>query len=364
MRTIKKTQETRGQKLKSISAMALALFGLKTRHGGNFSEAERAASGADQRCSATEAHARQMCDAAKTHSSARRKSSLKRLMRLAPLPAMLLLAGCDGFPLLNPHGPIGLSERDLIFLAFGLMLIVVIPVIALTIYFAWRYRSTNTEATYRPDWSYSGKIEAVMWLIPCCIVAVLGTVAWTSSHRLDPYKPIDNGVKPIHIQAVSMDWKWLFIYPDLGIATVNQVAFPKGVPVDFSLTSSGVMNSFFIPQLGGQIYTMAGMRTKLHLVADKTGSYDGISANYSGGGFSDMTFKALSMTSQDFDAWVKEVEGAKGKLDVAHYKALNKPSENVPVTYFSSVTPDLFKDILHKCFVGAGNDCMTADARE
>ncbi|HET7345830.1 MAG TPA: ubiquinol oxidase subunit II [Acidobacteriaceae bacterium] len=275
---------------------------------------------------------------------------------------MLLLSGCNGFSLINSGGPIGSTERDLIFLAIALMLIVVVPVIVLTIYFAWRYRASNTEAAYTPDWGFSGKIELGMWLIPCCIVAVLATVAWISAHRLDPYKPIDTAVKPVHIEAVSMDWKWLFIYPDLHVATINQVAFPKGVPVDFSLTSSDVMNSFFIPQLGGQIYTMAGMKTKLHLIASKVGSYDGLSANFSGGGFSGMHFKALAMTQRDFGNWVQKVRNSSSKLNVDRYMALSKSSKDVPVTYFSSVKQGLFHDILHQCFVGGSNDCLTADA--
>ncbi|TAN02202.1 MAG: ubiquinol oxidase subunit II [Rhizobiaceae bacterium] len=285
-----------------------------------------------------------------------------RLWRLAPLPAMLLLSGCNGFSLINPAGPVGLTERNLIFLATILMLIVVVPVIVLTIYFAWRYRSTNTQAVYTPDWGFSRRIELGMWLIPCCIVAVLATVTWISAHDLDPYKPIDPAMKPVRIETVSMDWKWLFIYPDLHIATVNQVVFPKGVPVAFDLTSNGVMNSFFIPQLGGQIYTMAGMKTKLHLIASRVGSYNGLSANFSGGGFSGMHFKALAMTPQDFRNWVQKVRKSGSKLDVDRYMALSKPSKDVPVTYFSSVKPDLFHDILHQCFVGGSDDCLSADA--
>lgn len=288
-----------------------------------------------------------------------------RFFRIAPLALVpFALSGCDGFTVLNPHGQIGMDERSIIYLATGLMLIVVVPVIVMTFLFAWRYRASNTNATYAPDWSHSNKIEAVVWLVPCVIVAVLATVTWTSSHELDPYKPIASAKKPITIEAVSMNWKWLFIYPDLHIATVGQIAIPKDVPVNFHLTSDSAMNSFFIPQLGGQVYTMVGMQTKLSLIANKTGTYDGMSANFSGGGFSDMKFKTLAVTPQIFKSWVAKVKASSKTLDVATYKRLAKPSENNPVTYFSTVDPNLYHDILHKCFIGSGSDCRVAEAKE
>lgn len=278
--------------------------------------------------------------------------------------APLLLSGCDGFTVLDPHGQIGADERSIILLATGLMLVVVIPVIVMALAFAWRYRASNTTATYAPDWAHSGKIEAVVWLVPCVIVGILAMVTWTSSHELDPYKPIVSENKPITIEAVSLNWKWLFIYPDLQIATVGEIAIPRGVPVNFRLTSDSAMNSFFIPQLGGQIYTMVGMETKLSLIADKTGVYDGISANFSGDGFSDMKFKTLSMKERDFGDWVDKVKASSKPLDAATYRQLAQPSENEPVTYFSSVQPDLFHDILHKCFIGSGSGCRVAEAKE
>jgi cytochrome o ubiquinol oxidase subunit 2 len=263
------------------------------------------------------------------------------------------------FVLLDPKGPIGADEKSIIILATLLMLIVVIPVIVMAIVFPWRYRASNTRATYSPNWSHSGRIEAVVWLVPCIIIAGLATVTWISSHDLDPYKPISpvhatasNG-KPLEVQVVSLDWKWLFIYPTLNIATVNELAFPAGTPVHFDLTSGSVMNSFFIPQLGSQIYTMAGMQTQLSLLANEPGNFLGISANYSGGGFSDMKFRARAMTDADFENWVKTVRASHDTLTPAVYRSLEKPTEKVPVTYYSEVGPNIFHDALNECANGA-----------
>ncbi len=285
---------------------------------------------------------------------------------MAPILALVPLAGCNGYVVLQPKGMIGADERSLILFATGLMLLVVVPVILLTLLFAWRYRASNTAATYAPEWSHSGVIEVVVWLVPCAIVAALATVTWTSSHALDPYKPIASAQKPINIDVVSLDWKWLFIYPDLNIATVNQIAFPVGTPVEFHLASAAVMNSFFIPQLGGQIYTMSGMETKLGLVANEPGSYDGISSNYSGAGFSDMKFKALAMSKDGFAAWLRKARASSETLSVARYKALSRPSEKSPVTYFASVAPNLFHDIVRRHLGGAegGATMTTAAAKE
>ena len=269
------------------------------------------------------------------------------------------IASLRHFVLLDPKGPIGADEKSIIILATLLMLIVVVPVIVMAIAFPWRYRASNTRATYAPNWSHSGRIEAVVWLVPCVIIAGLATVTWISSHDLDPYKPIaptvataSNG-KPIEVQVVSLDWKWLFIYPSLNIATVNELAFPAGTPVHFSLTSGTVMNSFFIPQLGSQIYTMAGMQTQLSLLASEPGVYQGLSANYSGGGFSDMTFQARAMTDGDFAAWVQKVRASQQTLTPSVYRSLEKPTEKAPVTYYSEVGPNVFHDALNKCADGA-----------
>ncbi|MBH3432456.1 ubiquinol oxidase subunit II [Pseudomonas citronellolis] len=269
---------------------------------------------------------------------------LKRLSVLLPL---LSLGGCN-MVLFDPKGQIGVDEKSLIITCTLLMLLVVVPVIVMTLAFAWKYRASNTKATYMPDWAHSTRIEVVVWLVPCIIIAILGWLTWESTHKLDPYRPLDSDVKPITIQAVSLDWKWLFIYPEQGIATVNEIAFPKDTPVNFQITSDTVMNSFFIPQLGSQIYSMTGMLTKLHLIANEEGVFDGISANYSGSGFSGMKFKAIATSEQGFQDWVAKVKSAQAGLTEEGFPELAKPSENVPATYFSSVTPDLFQHILTK----------------
>ncbi len=274
-----------------------------------------------------------------------------RTLRLLPLSSALLLAGCS-WAILDPKGPIAADERSLIATAVLLMLIVVAPVLVLTIAFAWRYRASNTRATFLPGAVQSRKVETLIWLVPCLIVICLGTIAWASSHRLDPYRPIASNVKPLRIDVVALDWKWLFIYPDLGVATVNQIALPVNVPVDFNITSASVMNSFFIPRLGGQIYAMAGMQTKLSLMADQQGTYEGMSANYSGAGFSDMKFTALAVSQQGFDQWLARVRGSPQRLDAQDYALLATASRKHPVEYFSSVVPDLFASILGGSPVG------------
>ena len=269
----------------------------------------------------------------------------RRVLRLLPLSAALLLSGCQ-WAILDPKGPIGMQERSIIITATVLMLIVVVPVIALILIFAWRYRASNERAEYRPDWAHSNTIEAVVWLIPCIIIATLGVITWRSSHALDPYRPLDSKVKPIRIDAVALDWKWLFIYPDQKVATVNEVAFPANVPVEFHITSATVMNAFFIPQLGSQIYAMAGMQTQLHLLANEPGTYQGLSSNYSGDGFSGMTFEAIALPQQGFAAWLAKVAAAQHSLGANAYEQLARPSENAPVAYYSQVQPNLFADIL------------------
>jgi len=284
---------------------------------------------------------------------------MKRLLA-ASLP--LLLAGCN-LTVLDPKGMIAAEEKTLILVATGLMLLVVIPVIVLTLVFAWKYRSTNTKARYEPDWSHSNAIEAVVWLIPCLIIIVLGVITYKSTHALDPYKPIESDVKPITVEAVSLDWKWLFIYPELKIATVNQLAFPANTPINFKITSDTVMNAFFIPQLGSQVYAMAGMQTKLHLIANETGVFDGMSSNYSGSGFTGMKFKATAMTSEEFDAWVKQVRESSQNLTKEGYAELSEPSEKVPPAAYASVDPTLYHSILHKYMdkMGEGEKVLTLD---
>jgi cytochrome o ubiquinol oxidase subunit II len=256
--------------------------------------------------------------------------------------------------LFDPKGPIGADEKSIIIYATCLMLLVVVPVIVLTLAFAWRYRASNTRAAYAPNWSHSGKIEAVVWAIPCVIIALLAAGTWTWSHELDPYRAITvPGIKPMDVDVVSLDWKWLFIYPDLKIASVNEVAFPVGTPVHFRLTSASVMNSFFIPQLGSQVYTMAGMQTQLHLLASAPGNYAGISANYSGDGFSDMTFTARVLPAAQFAAWIAKVRASKQDLTLTAYRRLAAPSERAPVTYYGDIGSNVYHDALNKCTDGS-----------
>jgi cytochrome o ubiquinol oxidase subunit 2 len=263
--------------------------------------------------------------------------------------AVTLLGGCSTMVLFDPKGPIGSEERFVIIAAIALMLIVLIPVFIMTFWFSHKYRASNTESTYMPKWSHSTKIEFFMWAVPLAIVAVLAILAWTTTHALDPYKPIKSADKPINIEAVSLDWKWLFIYPDLNIATVNEITFPVNVPVSFKLTSDTVMTSFFIPQLGSQIYAMAGMQTRLHLLADKPGTYAGHNQQISGRGYCYMHFKANAVSPEEFQSWVQKVRQSPEKLDLDRYEKLATPSDGYyPVTYFSSVKPDLFLHILRK----------------
>ena len=267
---------------------------------------------------------------------------------LLSLCAVTFFGGCSTILLFNPKGPIGESERFLIIAAIALMAIVVIPVFLLAFWFPLKYRASNTKAAYMPKWSRSPKIDFVMWGVPFAIVTVLAILAWTRTHALDPYKPIAAANKPINIEAVSLNWKWLFIYPDQNIATVNQLTFPVKVPLSFRLTSNTVMTSFFIPQLGSQIYAMAGMQTRLHLLADKPGAYAGQNQQFSGPGYADMYFQANAVSREEFQAWVQKIRQSPEKLDLDRYEELARPSLGHPVIYFSSVKPGLFEYILRK----------------
>jgi cytochrome o ubiquinol oxidase subunit 2 len=276
-----------------------------------------------------------------------------------------LLAGCD-MVVLNPAGDIAAQQGRLVIDSTLLMLLIIVPVIALTLLFAWRYRAANTEATYKPDWDHSTQLELVIWAAPLVIIIALGAMTWISTHTLDPYrplsriapgKPIAAGVKPLEIQVVALDWKWLFFYPEQGIATVNEIAAPVDRPITFKLTASSNMNSFYIPALAGQIYAMPGMETKLHAVINKAGVYEGFSANYSGAGFSDMKFRFHGVSEADFEAWLQKNRASPVKLARANYPALEKPSVRDPVQRFGSVDADLYHAILNRC-VPAGTTCM------
>ncbi|MBU9848132.1 cytochrome o ubiquinol oxidase subunit II [Rahnella ecdela] len=279
----------------------------------------------------------------------RLKKYNKSIGMLSLFASALLLSGCNT-ALMDPKGAIGLEQRTLILTAIGLMLIVVIPVIIMAFAFAWKYRASNTKAKYSPDWSHSNKIEAVVWTVPIIIIAILATITWKTTHSLDPFKPIVSDEKPMTVEVVSLDWKWLFIYPEQGIATVNELVIPKDVPVQFKVTSDSVMNSFFIPQLGGQIYAMAGMQTQLHLIANEAGTYKGISASFSGRGFSGMKFNTIATpTRADFDTWVAKVKSAPNQLATTDdFNKLAAQSIDNPVEYFSVAKPGLFKEIIGK----------------
>lgn len=255
---------------------------------------------------------------------------------------MPLLTSCQ-LILLDPKGSIAADEKNIIIVSLLLMLIVVIPVVILTFTFAWKYRSNNTKAKYTPNWAHSTLLEVIWWTVPCIIIGVLGVITWTSSHRLDPYKPIDNPLKPITIQVIALEWKWLFIYPEQNIATINEIRIPVGVPIQFLITAEGPMNSFQIPQLGGQIYAMDGMQTKLHLVADSMGEYRGMGTNFSGDGFSGMHFIVYVTSKDAFGQWVRTVKQSSKKLTTTEYTALIHPSENHATQYFSYANREIFE---------------------
>lgn len=261
------------------------------------------------------------------------------------LGALLLLSGCNAV-VMNPKGIIAEHEKHLFFIALSLMLIIVVPVILLTVVISRRYRASNTKATYTPDWSHNNWLELIWWTVPAIIITILAIITWISAHRLDPYRPIQSDVKPIDIDVVALDWRWLFIYPDQGIATINLVQFPVNTPIAFHLTSDGPMNSFQIPQLAGQIYAMAGMKTQLHLMANTMGDYNGRSTNFSGDGFADMTFIARVSSEDDFNKWVQSVKQSPNSLTMASYKQLSAPSEDETVQYFSSVENNLFDNVV------------------
>jgi cytochrome o ubiquinol oxidase subunit 2 len=274
------------------------------------------------------------------------------LLALQLIIALLLLSGCSTAIVLHPRGYIGIAEKNIILTVAGLMLIVVVPIIVLTPLFVWKYRASRWKQEHAARPLYSKTLDAVLWLVPAAIVVVLGTINWHMSHRLDPFQPIASQAKPLDIQVISLDWKWLFIYPDEKIAVVNETAFPVNVPVTFHITSDTVMNSFFIPQLGSQIYAMAGMHTEVHLIADTVGEYLGISSNISGLGFSGMHFPARAMSPEDFTRWVSSAKASRKKLDMETYRQLGKPSYHNPVTYFTLAEPRLFQSVIGKYAYG------------
>lgn len=279
--------------------------------------------------------------------------------------AAVLLAGCNTV-VMNPSGDIANQQGRLIVISTVLMLLIIVPVIVLILLFAWRYRKNNTAAPYEPDWDHSTQLELVIWGVPLLIIIALGLLTWISTHTLDPYRklsrldaqrPIPENVKPLTVEVVALDWKWLFIYPEQGIATVNELAAPVDVPIEFKITASTVMNSFYIPALAGQIYAMPGMQTRLNAVINKPGEFDGFSANYSGAGFSQMRFKFHGVSQADFDSWVSKVKTEGGALNRTDYVELEKPSIKEPVRYYKTVDATLFHAVFNRC-VEAGQVCM------
>ena len=275
------------------------------------------------------------------------------------------LAACKA-EVLAPAGDVAARQRDLLVISTLLMLLVIIPVMAMTIYFAHKYRAKNQQAEYRPDWDHSTKLEFVIWAIPLLIIVTLGALTWVGTHLLDPYRPLERisadqpvpqDVQPLQVQVVELDRKWLVIYPDQGLAAVNEMAVPVDRPVEFTLTSATVMNSFYIPAMAGMIYAMPGMQTKLHGVFNNAGQYRGIASNYSGWGFSGMHFKAIATDQAGFDDWVAKARAAGGTLDRPRYLELEAPSENVAAMTFAQIDPLLFPRIVNMC-VEPGKICM------
>ncbi len=282
------------------------------------------------------------------HRGGRRREagSRRALDALIPTTAILLLTGCSE-GVLDPQGPIGSQERTILLNSLGIMLAIVIPTILAILGVAWWFRASNTRARYRPEWDYSGRVEMIVWSIPMMVILLLGGITWVSSHDLDPPKPLPAPAGTINVDVVSLDWKWLFLYPDQGIASINRIVVPAGTPVRFRLTAATVMNSFFVPQLGSQIYTMPNMATRLNLQADKPGSYAGLSAQFSGDGFSGMNFSMDAVSPAQFANWVKAAQTSGSALDAAGYTALEQPSQSVAPYTYRSVMPGLFDSIVH-----------------
>jgi cytochrome o ubiquinol oxidase subunit II len=272
--------------------------------------------------------------------------SAQRLGVVCTFAACAVQCGCS-YGVLNPKGPVGADEKTILLNATTIMLAVVIPVIVCTLAFAWWFRAHNKRARRRPDWEYSGRIEFVTWSIPAMIVLFLSGIAWIGSHDLDPPKAIASNLKPVEIEVISLDWKWLFIYPQEQVAALNELVIPVNTPVHFKLTSASVMNSFFVPQLGSQIYTMAGMTTQLNLLASQAGTYAGLSAQFSGDGFSDMRFDVRAVPDEEYQAWLRSTHTGTEHLDANRYAQLVAPSRHDEPATFGQLTAGLFENIVH-----------------
>ena len=261
------------------------------------------------------------------------------------LVALCTLAGCER-GVLDPAGPVGGAERVIMLDALAIMLTIVVPTILCTLVFAWRYRATNRRSLYAPRWAYSGRLELLVWSIPALIVVFLGGIAWISSHDLDPAKHLSAGGEPLEVEVVALDWKWLFIYPDQHVASVNRLVAPVGVPLHFRLTSASVMNVFFVPRLGSEIYAMYGMTTELNLLADRTGTFHGLAAHINGDGFSDMTFETQALSPQEFSQWLVSTQAQGPALDEAAYRGLLRQSSKIEPYTYRTVAPNLFQAIV------------------
>jgi len=275
-----------------------------------------------------------------------RHSPCARILRLAVLCApAFLLNGC-GSGVLAPVGPIADGERLILLDALGIMLVIVVPTILAVLLFAWWYRASNNAAVHLPEWAYSGKLEVLVWAIPAFVVLFLGGVAWIGSHQLDPSRPIASSKAPLEIEVVSLDWRWLFIYPGQHVATINRLVVPVGTPVHFRITSSSVMNVFFIPRLGGEIYAMSGMATQLNLLGESTGTFPGLSAQFSGDGFADMSFRTEVVTAAQFKTFLDQAQAAPTRLDDDAYRVLERQSHDAREQVFGTVASGLFDRIV------------------
>lgn len=295
---------------------------------------------------------------------------MQKIMRVLVIVLVFGLAfflynyiGSHNMGLLNPKGAIAVAEKHLLITSVGLMMIVIIPVFIMLFSFAWRYRAENTKAKYTPDWHSNVALEILWWAVPITIVIFLSILTWKSSHDLDPFKPLDVGVKPVIVQVVALDWKWLFIYPEEHIATVNFLEIPKDTPINFTITSDAPMNAFWIPQLGSQIYAMAGMSAKLHLIANEEGVYKGVSSNFSGDGFSGMKFDTKVVSGEEYASWVNTVRTSPDVLNEEQYQQLAKQTKNNHIQFFSSVIEGLYESVIMKFMAPAhsGVDMTSGD---
>ncbi|KZC02291.1 cytochrome bb3 quinol oxidase subunit 2 [Methylobacterium radiotolerans] len=269
------------------------------------------------------------------------------LLRPLALAAVLpLLCGCQQHNILDAKGPVGAAEANILIIATIIMLAIIVPTMIATVVFALWYREANPRARYRPDWAFSGRIELVVWSVPLLTITFLGAIAWIGAHRLDPATPLDSDKKPLEVQVVSLDWKWLFLYPEAGVASVNELVVPAATPVRFRLTSSSVWNSFFVPKLGSMIYTMRGMVTTLNLMADQEGELRGLSTHFSGDGFSDMHFPVRAVSDAAFADWVKGAQGSGATLDRASYAEIAKQGTLDAPRSFGAIEPGLFDGIV------------------